>query len=387
MSLLAEEAIQAVLEGKYAFFKFISANEVGKTGSHQAGFYMPKKVAPLMFEKPVVRGMNADRNVTIAWYSADAEWETSSRFIYYGVGTRNEFRLTRFGKGFPFLMEDRVGDLLVLVQITGDFYKGFVLSSDEEIELFFDTLSLSPSHANELISRQFSPETELLLCFQKYVEKLQAEFPPTMELAIQARLCYESAYKIERSDVVKNPDVHLMNWIKIEYDLFKYLESQRYKPFLEKTFPSIDELITVANTILNRRKSRAGKSLEHHLAEIFNRFELPFEAQAKTEGGKRPDFLFPGRKAYLQGEPVVFLAAKTTCKDRWRQILNEADKITTKHLFTLQGGISKNQLKEMYKYGVQLVVPRQNIRLFPSEFRTKLMDLKTFVAKVTSEIS
>lgn len=29
------------------------------------------------------------------------------------------------------------------------------------------------------------------------------------------------------------------------------------------------------------------------------------------------------------------LAVKTTCKDRWRQILNEADKIHQVHLFTL----------------------------------------------------
>ena len=34
-------------------------------------------------------------------------------------------------------------------------------------------------------------------------------------------------------------------------------------------------------------------------------------------------------------------------KDRWRQVLNEADCIETKYLFTLQQGISKNQLREM----------------------------------------
>lgn len=50
--------------------------------------------------------------------------------------------------------------------------------------------------------------------------------------------------------------------------------------------------------------------------------------------------LFPANK-------LVFLGAKTTCKDRWRQVLNEADRIETKYLFTLQQGISKNQLREM----------------------------------------
>ena len=43
---------------------------------------------------------------------------------------------------------------------------------------------------------------------------------------------------------------------------------------------------------------------------------------------------------------LTMLASKTTCKDRWRQILNEADRIKIKHLFTLQQGISK---KDVYK--------------------------------------
>jgi hypothetical protein len=52
------------------------------------------------------------------------------------------------------------------------------------------------------------------------------------------------------------------------------------------------------------------------------------------------------------------LAAKTTCKDRWRQILNEADRIPAKHLLTLQEGVSEGQFREMNDAGVRLVVPR-----------------------------
>ena len=45
--------------------------------------------------------------------------------------------------------------------------------------------------------------------------------------------------------------------------------------------------------ILNRRKSRAGKSLEHHLSTIFHASDLKFEEQVVTEGNKKPDFIFP----------------------------------------------------------------------------------------------
>ena len=84
-------------------------------------------------------------------------------------------------------------------------------------------------------------------------------------------------------------------------------------------------LVKSANTILNRRKSRAGRSLEHHLEEIFRISELIFQTQVTTENNKKPDFLFPNIEAYndltFDNNKLILLAAKTTCKDRWRQIL------------------------------------------------------------------
>lgn len=59
------------------------------------------------------------------------------------------------------------------------------------------------------------------------------------------------------------------------------------------------------------------------------------------------------------------LAVKTTCKDRWRQALNEANKINKIYLFTLQEGVSVAQFNEMRAEGVTLVVPsplHKNIR-------------------------
>ena len=76
------------------------------------------------------------------------------------------------------------------------------------------------------------------------------------------------------------------------------------------------------------------------------------------------------------------LGAKTTCKDRWRQVINEADRIEIKHLFTLQPGISKNQLKEMADNGVRLVVPQKNISTFPAEYQSSLSNLSGFIAMV-----
>ena len=117
--------------------------------------------------------------------------------------------------------------------------------------------------------------------------------------------------------------------------------------------------------------------------------ELAFEEQAVTEDNKKPDFLFPNAECYhnlqFPADDLIVLGAKTTCKDRWRQVLNEAERIKDKHLFTLQPGISKNQLKEMEEYGVKLVVPQKNISTFPKDYQSSISNLSGFIAMVRAK--
>ena len=76
------------------------------------------------------------------------------------------------------------------------------------------------------------------------------------------------------------------------------------------------------------------------------------------------------------------LAVKTTCRDRWRQILNEAGRIRTKHLLTVQQGVSETQFREMKESGVQLVVPSRLHYQHPPALRPELMSLEAFIADV-----
>ena len=126
--------------------------------------------------------------------------------------------------------------------------------------------------------------------------------------------------------------------------------------------------------------------MEHHLSNIFTHNELLFEEQAVTEDNKKPDFLFPNAECYhnwnFPTDDLTVLGAKTTCKDRWRQIVTEADRLDVKYLFTLQQGISKNQLKEMADSNVKLVVPQKYLNSFPIEYRSNLLDLKSFISMV-----
>lgn len=388
MDSILTKAIQAVQETEISFTKYITANDVGATGGHQAGFHIHKNSWKLFFDSPGVKGRNKDKYITIKWQD---DFETESRFIYYGVGTRNEYRLTRFGRGFPYLTDDNIGDLLVIARIGEEYYEAYVLQSDEEIEEFLTAINISPTEVNGIIPKQDeqTAENKLLQCFQSFIDTLKVSFPPTVEIATRARFCYNGAYGITSKIIQKNPDKEILCWLDTEFQLFKTLENNRYSERIKKPFTSVEELVEIANTILNRRKSRAGKSLEHHLAEVFSIFDLTFTEQAVTEGNKKPDFLFPNVNAYsdlkFDDKKLTVLAAKTTCKDRWRQVLNEADRIKTKHLFTLQQGISKNQLKEMYKYNVCLVVPKPYLTSFPPEFRDQILTLNTFVNEVKNK--
>lgn len=385
MSDIVNFAIESVNKSKTSFCKFISANDAGTTGGHQEGFYIPKNSISLMFDIPGAKGANKERFVTIKWQN---DFETQSRFIYYGKATRNEYRLTRFGRGFPFLTDNNVGDLFILNHIADDFYEGFILQTDEDTEEFFAAFNISSNETNCLIEKRITvtAEDKLLQCFKLYLSTLNVDFPATVELATNARNCYKKSFSIKPSQIIENPDGELLNWLDAEYQLFKTIENNRYGERIKTPFVTVEELVDCANTILNRRKSRAGKSLEHHLSEVFTNFNLKFQTQIITEENKRPDFIFPDSLSYNNSnfttDKLIFLASKTTCKDRWRQILNEADRIKVKYLFTLQQGISANQLAEMYKYDVRLVVPKPYLKTFPEEYRDKIHTLNGFIEHV-----
>ena len=140
MTNYALQAIQAATQGRKVFCKFLSANDTGLTGGHQAGIYISKPAIPILFDEAGIKGQNKEKWVNVKWCN---DFETTTRFIYYGQGTRNEYRITNFGKGFPFLRPEFTGALFVFVQMTSEDYQGFVLNTEDEINQFLD--SFGPS--------------------------------------------------------------------------------------------------------------------------------------------------------------------------------------------------------------------------------------------------
>ena len=277
--------------------------------------------------------------------------------------------------------------MLIVAKQTDDDYEGFVLSTEDDIDTFMLHFNLAADRPNQIIDvanivSTISEKTSLQVAIDEAIKDLK-DFPQTSEMGKMAQELFNKLNRINTESICQSPDKILLNWYDTELSMFRSLEEKVYKPIYTKPFADCQSLIEFSNKILNRRKSRAGKSLEHHLSAIFTAKELMFEEQAVTENNKKPDFLFPNSICYhnfeFPAEDLTVLGAKTTCKDRWRQVINEADRVDEKFLFTLQQGISKNQLKEMADEKVKLVVPQSHIDSYPEEYRESLNTLSGFI--------
>lgn len=95
----AEIAITSVLNSEKSFCKFLSANDTGATGAHQSGILISKTAMEMLFSREQLEQEGIPkRTVKIKWQN---DFETESCFTYYA--SKNELRITRFGRGFPFL--------------------------------------------------------------------------------------------------------------------------------------------------------------------------------------------------------------------------------------------------------------------------------------------
>ena len=378
------QAIKSVLNSEKGFCKFLSANDTGATGGHQSGILISKSAVEMMFStQELAQTGIPKRTIKIRWQD---DFETESCFTYYE--SKNELRITRFGRGFPFLKPEQTGTLFVFTKQTDIDYSGYFLETDDEIEEFLVTFGISPTETNSLIDIQkVSAETQEKLSIQEFINNLDVDFPASDVMSAAARAIEEKTY--DHIEYIRlNPDEKIISWTNMEYTLFRALEYARYGEIITKGFQSVDEFVRVSNVVLNRRKSRAGKSLEHHLSAIFDGNCIEYSSQAVTEGNKKPDFLFPSQEAYhdhgFSVDYIVSLAAKTTCKDRWRQVLNEADRLRDKpkYLCTLQQGISGAQMDEMQAENVILVVPKPYIVTYPKDRRDRIWTLARFVQYV-----
>jgi hypothetical protein len=386
--------------GHVWYAKRLSANDTLANQTHQAGPYIPKEFLFDIFpslNRPDAE--NPDHRFELCIDSHPDRREV--RAVWYNNrlrgGTRNEARLTGFGGQSSALLDpDSTGALAVFAFVmdangAATECHVWVCRHETEEDLFEERLGPIEPKQYVIWTPGALPEPDLFTP-EPVASRTSCRLEPS-EMPDGWLTRFPSGEDIIRKTLElrpptgMNPDVRLLRRRQCEYEIFLSVEEAVYLPRIREGFGAIDHFISLAQTLLQSRKSRSGNSLELHAREILIeeglRAGTEFSHRPVIEGGKRPDFLFPSKAAYddtaFPQARLRMLAAKTTCKDRWRQVLNEANRIPQKHLLTLQEGVSEGQFREMREAGVQLVVPAGLHDSYPDAVKPHLVTFESFI--------
>ncbi len=387
-----EEWLTSVSGHRWSWFvKRLSANDTGQTGGHGSGFYVPNDFAHHVAPELKVDLVNPRRSLEFQLASHDQS--ADARLIYYNsrprtgqTNGRNEFRVTGFGGRKSALQDPKsTGGILVTAWQSGS----------KSVQAWL-TQTLSDEEVVEGVTGPIDPGTHVvrtsgssgqLVLFQDRGSDCSpdlSELPKSWiaEFPAGSQLCDEAVRRVPGRG--ESADSRLVKRYRCEFGLFKVVEAAYVQPEISTGFNSVDEFVQFALRVTNRRKSRSGRSLELHLENVFREEGVRFDANKVTEVNRRPDFVFPSISDYHAGKPTRMLGVKTSVKDRWRQVLDEAAKIPEKHLFTLSEGVSVDQFAQMNSAGLTLVVPEGNMKTFPKSIRSELMTLSDFCSSVKS---
>lgn len=259
------------------------------------------------------------------------------------------------------------------------------LSVKAELETERDRIEF----ASRVILESIGVEVEIAenSFLDEMLNRFGAKFPTTKDFSAYARSTLKGISAKDDADKV------LMNWMEREEILFRTLERHLIADRLSSGFGAtadstvdVDGFLAFSLSVQNRRKSRVGLALENHLELVFQENGIRYSRTRATENKAKPDFLFPGHKEYHDAhfDPVnlTMLGVKSTCKDRWRQVLAEADRVEDKHLLTLEASISTSQTDEMKAKRLQLVLPSSLHPSYTPAQQAWLMSLADFTEVV-----
>lgn len=323
----------------------------------------------------------------LTWYDARANHPT-----------RSEFRL--FYSSTVVATQSQKDDLLFICLKQDDSVLVVIAEHDSTIAAQLCWLFSIEAHDKFSVSKQFDEnrieyasncileqlgieiENEEL----NYLDDMISRFPQFPKTSVFSEYARQTISQLDPR--IDSADSVLMAWMNREESLFRTLEKYFIEKQLSKGFADVDEFIKYSLSVQNRRKSRVGYALENHFEVILQARGLKYTRTPVTENKSKPDFIFPSIEDYknldFPTERLTMLGAKSTCKDRWRQVLEEADRIANKHLLTLQPSISVNQTNEMQSKKLQLVIPAEIQKTYTIDQQRWLMTVDEFLNLVKS---
>jgi len=338
----------------------------------------------------------SEATACMSWYDARANHPTRTEWrLYYtdnvvigreGRASANDFLVIAFSA------EKNAATVLVAeAGSTSESQLRWLFGISEGASLHFETAHVETAQIVDLARGRILEAAGIVLpandddLLGRMLQLFGEEFPTSSR--------FSSFVRSETPEVIAadDPDSAIIAWMEREEFAFRVLERHIVWSRVSEGFESVDDFVNCSLSVHNRRKSRAGYAFENHLGEVFRSHGLAFARTVAVEDRSKPDFLFPGGTQYYDPHfPVgslTLLGAKTSCKDRWRQVLAESSRVTEKHLVTLEPAISGNQLAQMRAHHLQLVVPGALHATYPLAERGGLWDMNTFISSVRQKQS
>jgi hypothetical protein len=375
---------------------------------HQAGVYIPHEHRDGGFFSPLKtkKRLNPDHHeiretfFRTFWLQFNGA-EKETRLVHY-TSKGQETHMTRLPKeAFADLLP---ASYLVMgrFRVQGEFaYECLTIDSgSEEANFLRDLFDLEP----DFIIDEFIPEKvkaaeqERVLDFADQVIEAwfagkisqfaseNAAMPPTAALAQMAleKFLNENGLNTIDPFTLDTPgDVLREISRNIEWNLFREYQKRersvelirmivgdkprdfRVKDIIRQLIDKLPEIDAIMLSASQQRKSRAGYSYEHHIEAILRGGGVPFQKQVVIESKKRPDFVLPSLRFLKRkgngSETAMILSAKTTLKERWKQVEREM-KGHRLFLTTVDENIASNAIQDMKSIGIQLVVPESLMR-------------------------
>ncbi|HEY0412226.1 MAG TPA: type II restriction endonuclease [Allosphingosinicella sp.] len=383
------------------YVKRLSGNDTLANGSHQGGPYVPKPVLFAVF--PELRGIterNADKRFPLYLDSHPDVREV--RAVWYNnklrSGTRNEGRITGFGgRASPLLDAESTGAIAIFAfshqegSTASDCHAWISRNEVEEDLIEAHTGPVEPGawitmRGGRLPALALEDRPKPRVSCWLEPEEVPAEWFsafPSEGAIIQKALDLRSVHGM-------TPDERLIARRRCEQEIARSVEQAIELPKLQRGVGDLEFFLSEAQMILARRRALSRLSLHLHVKRILveEGFQEGRDFDETPPAGlmSRPDFLFPHAQAHndttLAPTALRALTVMLTCRDRWRQILDQGAGSRMKHLLTLQEGVSENQFEEMRQANVLLVVPEALRESYPPIVRPQLLSLESFIADV-----
>ena len=133
-------------------------------------------------------------------------------------------------------------------------------------------------------------------------------------------------------------------------------EAQDLASAVVRCFPQLSQIFLSASQV---RRSRAGRSFEYHIATMLTDGGIRHQSQT-LNGRQRPDFVLPSLERVLAAtgieDEAMILSAKTTLRERWKQVSLEQVK-SAFFLATVDDRVSGDAIDAMASEDIVLVVP------------------------------